>query len=270
MNTPPPSRPTARRRLPAHERRARERRVLYVGLALSFAIHVALIGLAGLWLDPHIAYAPPPPVDATAQPEAALRGVKIAEPGRSPEPASLEPVRDPTPPRVERPRPPQPTSSEGGPPEAERPAAERRTAAERLAPRMVDPRLWRPMIVLPREPSFADVQDRVGRAIEMLSDSALADAERAVRARDWTVTDSNGDRWGISPGQLHLGSITVPLPVYFPTDMDGLADQRQWYELETQLQRAELIENFDARVRSIRERRDRERSDRRTGGSGGR
>lgn len=240
-----------------------------MGLAISLALHVVLISLAGLWLDPHVEHAPDAPEATMPEPERAMRAVVIAR-GEAAEPPAAEPVPEPLPPATRRPTvtplPRPPAEAEA----AESPA-ERRTAAERLSPRVVDPRLWRPMIVLPREPSFEDVQARVAAAIEMLSDSALAETERALRARDWTVEDASGGRWGVSPGKLHLGSITLPLPLYFPVDMEEQARQAYWYELETQLQRAEFLENFDARVRSIRERRDRERSERRsTDHSGGR
>jgi hypothetical protein len=257
MTTLPPVRPPVRGRRPVRERRGRERRVLYIGLALSFALHVVLVTLASLWLDPDVSYAPLPLDPTAAEPERGLRAVALAEAEAVVEPPAETPVARPTPPPVRRPQaPPSPATVEAE-------AVDRRTAAERLTPRMVDPRLWRPMIVLPKEPSFSEVQDRVARAIEMLSDSALAETERAMRARDWTVTDASGGRWGISPGQIHLGSITLPLPLSFPMDMEGLAQQEYWYELENQLQRAEFLENFDSRVRSIRERRDRERNERR-------
>jgi hypothetical protein len=145
---------------------------------------------------------------------------------------------------------------------------ETRTAAERLAPRVVDRRLWRPVVVLPREPTLSDVQDRIELAIEMLSDSALAEAERAMRARDWTVEDASGGRWGISPGALHLGSVTLPLPIFFPADMEQEARNAYWREVEHQMDRAEFLQSFDARVKAIRERRDRERAERRPDGGG--
>jgi hypothetical protein len=119
-------------------------------------------------------------------------------------------------------------------------------------------------VLLPREPRLEDVQARLAEAMEMLSDSALADAERAMRARDWTVEDADGGRWGISPGKLHLGSVTLPLPIFFPVDMEQQARDRYWAELELQFDRAELMESFDVRVRAIRERRDRERAERRS------
>jgi hypothetical protein len=226
-----------------------------VGLVVSLGLHLLLIALASLWLDPDVGYAPHPREPRVVEPERAVRAVVITASDAVVEVPAPEPVVTPSPPVVERDEPP----AEVAPAEAA-PPVERRTAAERLTPRMVDPRLWRPMIVLPRQPTFDEVQERVAAAVEMLSDSALAETERAMRARDWTVEDAKGGRWGVSPGKLHLGSITLPLPVQFPMDMEGLARQEYWYELETQLQRAQFVEHFDSRVKSIRERRDRERN----------
>jgi hypothetical protein len=193
-----------------------------------------------------------------------MRAVTLAEPSI----AALDPdatAPTPPPPRAAV-RPAAPTAAAT---EEAVAAVERRTAAERLAPRVVDPRIWRPMVLLPREPRLEDVQARLAEAMEMLSDSALAEAERAMRARDWTVEDADGGRWGISPGKLHLGSVTLPLPIFFPVDMEQQARDRYWAELEMQFDRAELLESFDARVRAIRERRDRERGDRQGAGRNG-
>jgi len=231
--------------------------VLYVGLAISFALHLLLIGLASRWLEPPDHVEPVAVDPMVVQPDAGMRVVTLAD-ETSPAPAE-DGAETPL-----RPEPPAPAAAVVTEPEdedAEDRPGEVRTAAERLAPRLVDPRLWEPMVLLPREPTFQDVQDRVAAAMEMLSDSALADAERAMRARDWTVEDRAGGKWGISPGKLHLGSVTLPLPLFFPVDMDQMAQDAYWYELETQLHRAEFLESFDARVRAIRERRDKERAE---------
>jgi hypothetical protein len=258
MSIVPRLRPPRSGRHPVRERRVRERRILYLGLAVSALLHLLVLGLASRWLEPTHR-----PVAASAEPvhvepPAAMRAVTLA-PVPTGEPVPDVPARPRTPPATPAARPASPVAADA-PVEAR---GERRTAAERLAPRVVDPRIWRPMVLLPREPRLEDVQARLAEAMEMLSDSALADVERAMRARDWTVQDADGGRWGISPGKLHLGSVTLPLPIFFPVDMEQQARDRYWAELELQFDRAELLESFDARVRAIRERRDRERGDRR-------
>jgi hypothetical protein len=254
--TPPPPGSKGRSTV---ERRARERRVLRRGLALSFLLHLLVIAVVGRWLTGPAGTPwsrPDPPAVTVVE---GMRVIELAEV------ADAEPVVEPTvplptpvPPRV---APTTPAQGEEAVVEAA-PQARRPTAAERLAPRVVDPRLWRPMVLLPREPTLEDVQARIAAATEMLSDSALAEAERALRARDWTVEDARGGRWGISPGQLHLGNITLPLPLFFPVDMQAEAQQALWFELENQLDRAMILESFDTRVRAIRERRERERAER--------
>lgn len=245
------------------ERRGRERRVLYLGLAISAVLHLALIGLAGRWLEPVARPLTTAPDIRAPEPVAAMRAVRLSEIQIADVDADMD-APAPPPSVVERVS-PSPMPDPGERDDLEEPEDRRalRTAAERLAPRVVDPRIWRPMVLLPREPRLEDVQARLAEAMEMLSDSALAEAARAARARDWTVQDADGGRWGISPGKLHLGSVTLPLPIYFPVDMEQEARDRYWAELELQFDRAEFLESFDARVRAIRERRDRERSERR-------
>ena len=241
-----------RRSLP--ERRARERRVLWVGLAVSVAIHVLALGLVGGWLEPDPTPARPAGA-VVAEPARGMRAIELAtpsEPERPPAPeAPDEPEReaDTAPPVVARAEP-------GTSP------ADSVSAADRLAPRVVDPRLWEPMVLLPLELSIEDVEARVGAAIEMMSDSALAEAEAAVRARDWTVEDESGGRWGISPGKIHLGKVTLPLPIWIPLSVEDDLEQQRWYGLDRDLERARILESFEERVKAIRERRDRERTER--------
>jgi hypothetical protein len=269
MSTPPNPGPNRRGRYPNADRRGRERRVLYVGLLISVAFHVVLISVVSRWLHPEVRYVPVPRAAHTVEAEPGMRAVALSEVR---EEAAPSPGLPPLPPAEETREPPMPRPErDAAEPEPEAEPAARtgtRTAAERLAPRVVDPRLWRPMVVLPREPTLSDVQDRIEMVMEMLSDSALAEAERAVRARDWTVKDASGGRWGISPGGLHLGSITLPLPIYFPADMEQDARNAYWRELELQFDRAHFLDNFDARVRAIRERRERERAERRANPAG--
>lgn len=268
MNSHDDERPTpatgARRSL--RQRRERERRILLVGLALSLAIHVLLIGVAGGWLGPGEAPRGASPTPALVEPPRGMRAVELVEVPATGEPESpAAPAPEPEE-RERSPAPPQVVTADRRPAE-DTLVADRRTVAERLAPRVVDPRLWEPMILIPREPTLSDVEARVGAAVELLSDSALADAERALRARDWTVKDAEGDSWGISPGKLHLGKLTLPLPIYFAEEWDP--NQGEWYQLEAQVDRSRVLESFESRVKAIRERRDRERAERLKGDNGG-
>lgn len=229
---------------------------------MSLALHVVVLGIAGGWLEPD--RPPPAPSEpVVAEPPQGMRVVQLAEPGEADTPDLPEPEAE----EEEEPTPEEPVTVVDAQPE--RAAADSLTAADRLAPRVVDPRLWQPMVLLPRDPTIEDVEARVGAAVELLSDSALAAAEAALRARDWTVRDASGGRWGISPGQLHLGELTLPLPIWFAVDPEADAASRRWWELDRQADRVRILDSFEDRVRAIRERRDREREERRNAEGGG-
>lgn len=246
----------------------RERRVLRIALLISAALHVVAIAFVGGWLDDAPSPRPPAATPLVLEPPPGMRAINLV-----PVPAGSAPadVSEPREPEAERPIALAPADLAEQPPAA---AADDRSAADRLAPRLIDPRLWKPIVLIPREPTFADVEARVGAALELLSDSALADAERRARATDWTVADASGGRWGITPGWLHLGKVKLPLPIAFVEGYDP--ERGEWYDLEAQVNRAEFLESFEERVKKIRERRDRERRERReregapvAGGSGG-
>jgi hypothetical protein len=234
-----------------------------MGLVLSVVAHAAVVIVVGDWLahEPRTTATRSTPL--VIEPPQGMRAVRIRL-----EPASeVASIAEPDPRRVE----PEPARSAtervimaDASPDTVR--ADGRTVADRLAPRIVDPRLWQPMILIPREPTLGDVEARIAAAVELLSDSALAEAESAMRARDWTVADKSGGKWGISPGKLHLGSVTLPLPIWFPEDPQAVAKAAQWYELDQQFERTLILESFEDRVRAIRERRERERSEAAGGG----
>lgn len=238
--------------------------MLWVGLLISLVAHVLAVGFAGAWLEPDREQPRRAPEPILAEPPRGMRAVQLSE---AP-PETLVP-EEPDEPDEREPR-PAPEAPPAMAATLDSLPADTLTAGDRLAVRVVDPRLWRPMILLPREPTIEDVEARVGAALELLSDSALAEAEAALRARDWTVKDANGGRWGISPGKLHLGKLTLPLPLFFGSvDPDAEAASQQWYELDQQYDRARFLESFEDRVRAIRERRDRERAERRNAENGG-
>ena len=256
------SQPPVHGRRPLPERRARERRVLWVGLLISVVVHLVGVGLAGAWLEPDPERSMQQAGPVRVEPPRGMRAVEIAT---EPEPAPVAEAPEPRPepdPEPER----EETVARARPADA---PADTLSARDRLAPRVVDPRLWAPMVLVPVEPTLEEVEARIAAAVELLSDSALAEAEAALRARDWTVTDDEGGRWGISPGKLHLGKVTLPLPIWLPVDLEAEAENRRWYELDQALERTRILDTFEDRVRAIRERRDRERAERREAENGG-
>ncbi|MGH7500272.1 MAG: hypothetical protein ACREL7_00805 [Longimicrobiales bacterium] len=144
----------------------------------------------------------------------------------------------------------------------------------RIRGRETDARLWAspPERALPPVPSNAELaRGRLYARLGTWNDSMLIAAEAAAKATDWTGTDANGNKWGISPGKLHLGSLTLPLPISFgppPGRRDEYAARdRTWRESEIQYGRSIVRDDFKSQVRAIRARMDAKRdSTRRSGG----
>ncbi|MBX6363288.1 MAG: hypothetical protein IRZ00_05410 [Gemmatimonadetes bacterium] len=142
------------------------------------------------------------------------------------------------------------------------------SASERLRPKGYDRRLFDPVIP-PVEPTTTDharALARIKEKIDAVNDSAAAVADAARRATDWTIKDKNGGSWGITPGQLHLGSITLPLPVTLGSmsstmRAEALKNQRDWAEIQMQADRASTRRTFDERVKAIRERKEKEKAE---------
>ncbi|HET9983351.1 MAG TPA: hypothetical protein VFQ38_07180 [Longimicrobiales bacterium] len=194
---------------------------------------------------------------------------------RGPEapPAPLEfPTRVPT--RL----PPAPSGPAAGPvaaPGAARPGAPSGAAGvgagasvgERLRPKEYDRRLFDPTMS-PVDPTATDhdrAMARIQGKIDAINDSASALADAARRATDWTIKDKNGGRWGITPGQIHLGSLTLPLPITFQapnlTRQESQKNLQEWSEIQQQADRASARRTFDERVKAIRERKEKEKAE---------
>jgi multidrug efflux pump subunit AcrB len=108
------------------------------------------------------------------------------------------------------------------------------------------------------------LRERVYATLQALADSAMAADEAARRAMDWTITDSQGRKWGVSPGAIHIAGITLPLPLMFTTPA-GRRDevnslQRQWAEIQQQAELGLVRATVQERAAAIRERNDRERA----------
>ncbi|MGH7458579.1 MAG: hypothetical protein ACREKN_05745, partial [Longimicrobiaceae bacterium] len=156
-----------------------------------------------------------------------------------------------------------PPARRGGPsrPALRTPAGERASAAEALRPGSRDPRLYVAPRDLPEPPEPSDHERYLAHLEARLgayNDSIAGAAERSRRATDWTVTDSEGRRWGVSPGKIHLGGVTLPLPVGFggsPERADEWQErQRQREEIRRQEEARERDEVREERNRSARER----------------
>jgi hypothetical protein len=132
----------------------------------------------------------------------------------------------------------------------------------------IDPRLQVSEREVPKPTDHERYMDHLEGRLRAYNDSigATADAER--RARDWTVTDKDGRRWGLSPSGRHLGGVTVPVPA--PTTTTAEQQQRNAEEARRRREiqgQGEAYDRDRAREESIR--RTRERRDAERNGGGG-
>jgi hypothetical protein len=139
------------------------------------------------------------------------------------------------------------------------------TAAQLLRPTLLNALLWTDPPPEYYELTLDQREELVlaGRIVEWYDSIALATAAEE-RFTDWTFRDSNGGRWGVSEGKLHLGDLTLPLPLTFGTPV-GKRDEtnrRLWEieELSRQSQRFLIQQSWSERSAAIRARRDRERA----------
>jgi hypothetical protein len=133
-------------------------------------------------------------------------------------------------------------------------------AIEALRPREMSP-LLRDASLDRLRTDAERAQLRAYARIRALNDSIIAEIEAGRRATDWTWTDEQGRRWGISPGKLHLGGITIPLPLSTTGSREDRDLLREWQEIQAQAEQGAIDETFDERVEEIRARRDAERAE---------
>ena len=251
----------------------REGRVRRVAFTASVVVHVLAIWLySGIAGPPTVTVVPR---EAEGTPE--LTGIELLnlvelddeeldDPERPEEPE--------VPPEVERQPIPVPVESTGqGDPDADEeidapvgpPAPTGLSAAERLRVRTYDERLWD---FAPED--FEPTAERLLTAelagmIDVWFDSLAAQQAREEALTDWTWTDENGDRWGVSPGRLHLGSLTLPLPFSFGIPPGRFEEYMERQYIDRELARNALtgviLESWAERNQAIRERMDREREE---------
>jgi hypothetical protein len=237
-----------------HERVRRHERALAVGLVASVLIHILFVRLSPLiirYLEPGIVYYVPTPIFVPQQGMRVVDVVVVEGP-------VVEPVQEPEPQPEET-----PTAAEVEP-------TPYVSAAERLRPRVGDWRLWLVPPILRRSDltsaeRAAEVRARLYAILEAYDDSMAAELARELERLDWTIGEE-GEEWGISPGKIHLGGITLPLPLYFGLDpaearrREGSIDE--WNAIQRQAGQGVIDDLFEERVRAIRERRAREEAER--------
>lgn len=138
------------------------------------------------------------------------------------------------------------------------------TAAERLRPTAGDLRIWAPV-----NPEITRLSEEeimrllLSAELESAADSAALAAELARRSMDWTYTDDEGRRWGVSPGKIHLGDVTIPMPFGFgapPMVREQNAERLwAWDDIERGAARKGVQDFWKERAEAIRRRMDAER-----------
>lgn len=246
-------------------------RVVWTAFAISAVVHLLAVFVYPVLTQRGPATPPATlPRDATPDP----RGLQVvelvevpgeAEPERPDEPEELEDVPDPVAPGELAPDLAEDVGAEYTPPPL--------SAAERLRPRFEDAVIWRP--VTPERAALTleqRLQIDLAARLEVANDSLAAAAEARSAATDWTYTDDEGKRWGVSPGKLHLGDITLPLPFTFGAPLDRRDETRrlqwEWEEVQRGAAAGKLRDSWKERAQAIRARRDRERAEAKADTSG--
>lgn len=254
----------------ASHRRSVDRRVSRVALSISVAAHLVLLLVYSVVVK---AWSP---VEAVLSPSSvgptSLQGIRIVNIDEQFEGEQLVVERPPIPEDEEQQVEEEEQDAvedaaqvEGAEvsPEAE-PRRRGVLAAERLRVRMEDERLFRP--AAPEVYTITD-EERMRLAlagrIDAYNDSVAAMAAIEAGLTDWTRTDSDGNRWGVSPGKLHLGKLTLPLPFGFGQNgwQRARSQDRAWRirDIERGVVVQDELANLRERAREIRKRKEEER-----------
>jgi hypothetical protein len=142
--------------------------------------------------------------------------------------------------------------------------------ARGIRPQYSDPRVWGPpgKIVAPPKTVAQTIDSIIGVAIAPYNDSLAAAAQKRDPT-DWTV-DKGGYKWGIDRQAIRLGPVSIPtaLLAMLPLNLQGnpIAMERDrsyaamHRDIQVHAQQAINDADFMKAVRSIRERKERERA----------
>jgi hypothetical protein len=277
MSSPPRFHPSQSGGPSFSERRRAGRRIFRRALVASLVLHAVLLGLYPVLVGPPRGFLPRSPGASAPLPDGLqLMALRELPPGTDPEVPAPDPPPEPDRSEAAPPVPPRAPSpgAQTAPPGEPGPGAgaatpteeeaRRRSAAELLRPGAWDPELFGPLDL----PALSDEERyrlQLAGKLEQWQDSVRQEMERERRAVDWTHTDDEGNRWGVSPGRIHLGKITLPLPFNFGTP-PGRRDEieRRAWETEEIMRgsiQGQILETQRDRAREIRARREAERAD---------
>ena len=250
--------------------RSRYRRAFWISLGLSAVFHLGLV-----LLYPNLLHRAPlrfPGFGPSAPPVRPLGTelVNLRELPADENPDVLPPEEIPDT-EVPADAIPTPDVGAGESPEAEllRSLAPGPTAAERLRPRAGDLRLWAPVnpeLMVLTETELMRLL--LSAELEDLADSMAVAEELARRGTDWTYTDDEGRRWGVSPEGLHLGDITLPIPGFSAAPFNreqNAARMWAWDDIDRAAGRKGVQDVWKERAEAIRRRMEAERKPDTTG-----
>lgn len=238
-------------------------------MGVSIGLHlIALLLYSGINIIPTVTVTPPSGEESTLD-GLQLVDISIAPPEDDQEeseeaPEEVEPVESEAPTATAA----VPASAGSEEDEEEGEEGDYVAAADRLRVRDFDPRLY----PVNRAQQYLGTQQLLQLdldiAVALLRDSIGAASARAADALDWTWRDSDGKRWGVSPGKVHLGDITLPLPTSWgmgtsPWNREAeLERARRDGEIARQAIEGAILETWEERFRAMRERADQARRER--------
>lgn len=143
--------------------------------------------------------------------------------------------------------------------------------ARGIRPTYSDPRVWvAPGEIVAAPKSAKEKLDSVVADIIGPYNDSIAAAAGGRQPGDWTI-DRNGKKWGVDPKYIHLGKFSIPTAVLalLPMNMTGNPTSMERNKLQNQLhadifwnaQRGMNEADFRKAVKSIRERKEREKAD---------
>jgi len=243
----------------ARDHAMEHRRALALGIAASAALHIAVIVLYSVIITEWRPGETLVVVDSPSRGFDDMRVVRVVE-IELPD-LTAEPPDDPSQPTAEI----ELEVADIGPPvpdggDFDEPPRGRR-ASDVLRVRSSDARLWREAMPELFELTDAErMQLELAGRLEEWTDSVAEVVAAELALTDWTFTDDEGRRWGISPGQLHLGDLTLPLPFYFSGNswQRELVSRRAWEDQDI-LNGADveaMRSSWRERAEAIRRRRD--------------
>jgi hypothetical protein len=253
-------------------------RILAWSLAVSAVVHLIF-----LLLSPLVMQTENPPVgSATVATDAPLPfGLEmiVAIPSENaPDlPVPVEAVQPTTRPDLAPPR-DRPAEPGAAPPAPSTPGVTPPTDAAPSRSNILRPGYRDPRLYVQPSPYTIDTrtdheryEEHLQARIDAVNDSMGIATARNRTTADWTTTDSDGDRWGLSSEGLHLGGITIPrqvLPLPAPTGDNAsraaaAERERQRQEIQRQEADRQRRETQRERIEATREEEDRRRA---TGG----